>query len=139
MSIFNPFQDFKHSYDLRIKASLHNASGEKWVFFKRLDACSYARAADLMSTQSATGFEWSVRLIGSYSFYVGSASKVEQNNFIYQTDQKAILYYSNKGSPAIAIGSNQIHTNLPQQKSGDVIRFKFQPETKKLVIELVRI
>ena len=38
------------------------------------DAIAHARAADSMSTQSATGFEWSVKLIGGTNFYVGIAS-----------------------------------------------------------------
>ena len=92
-----------------------------------------------MSTQSATGFEWSVKLIGDNSFYVGIATLTIPGEYIYHTDRNSILYFSNHGSPIIRIGTNEIHSDLTKQKTGDVIHFKFQPVTKKLVIELVRI
>ena len=37
----------------------------------------------------------------------------------------------------IRVGSNTIHDNLTDHKNGDVIRFTFQPRTKKLLIDLV--
>ena len=90
-----------------------------------------------MSTQSAMGFEWSVKLIGDKSFCVGIASKLSAGTSIGTTDRNAILYSSNIDSPFIRIGKDSIiHSNLPKQKTGDVIHFKFQPLTKKLIIEL---
>ena len=107
--------------------------------FKRLDSCGYARAADVMSTQSATCFEWSVKLIGDSNFYVGIASHHRRkDNVISTSDPTSITYYSNNGEPLIKNGSVIIHRNLPMQKTGDIIRFKFQPHTKKLVIVSVR-
>ena len=91
-----------------------------------------------MSTKSTTNFEWSVKLIGDTHFYVGIASRFEPNSLIYNADKNAILFFSNDRSPVIKIGSETIHSNLTEQKTGDVIHFKFQPQAKKLVIEAVR-
>ena len=92
-----------------------------------------------MSTQSAMGFEWSVKLIGDKSFCVGITSKLSAGTSIGATDQNAILYLSNSDSPFIRVGKDIIHSNLPKQKTGDVIHFEFQPLTKKLLIELVNL
>ena len=98
-----------------------------------------ARAADLMATKS-TGFEWSIKLIGDKDFYVGIASEFKRDqSLICDMDLMAILYYSNGNSPVIQMGKNVIHSNLKEQKTGDIINFQFLPKTKKLVIELVRI
>ena len=100
---------------------------------------SHARAADSMSTQSATGFEWSIKLIGDTDFYVGIASRLERDQLlICERDVNAILYHSNGNSPVIQCGTRVMHSDLLEQITGDVIHFKFQPQTKKLVIELVR-
>ena len=112
--------------------------------FKRNDTgrsltFGHARAADLMSTQSAMGFKWSVKLIGDKSFHVGITSKLTSGSFLSSTDRNAILYSSNDNSPQITIGNDTIHSNLPKQKTGDVIHFEFQPVAKKLIIELVRV
>ena len=37
----------------------------------------------------------------------------------------------------ITVGLNTVHSNLMEHKNGDVIRFRFQPRTKKLLIDLV--
>ena len=92
-----------------------------------------------MSTQSAIGFEWSVKLIGDAQFYVGIASKLTPGKLIREIDENAIFYSNNTSPAVIQIGNDVIHSNLTEQKTGDVIRFKFQPHIKKLVIELVRI
>ena len=93
-----------------------------------------------MSSQSATGFQWSIKLVGDTDFYVGIASRElkRDQSLICDTDSNAILYYSNSNSPVIQIGTNVIHSNLTERKTGDVINFQFQPQTKKLVIQLVR-
>lgn len=105
-----------------------------------LSPYSYARAADVMSTHSANGFEWSVKLVGSEYFFVGIATELEPGSLIYHSDPNSILYDSDEDSPSITIGNHAtIYENLPQQKTGDVIHFKFQPQTKKFVIELVRL
>ena len=92
-----------------------------------------------MSTQSTSGFEWSVKLIssGSTGFYIGIASifKLEEAA-IRDYDEAAILYRSD--SAEITSRKNTIHSSLPVLKTGDVIRFRFQPLIKKLIIELVR-
>ena len=93
-----------------------------------------------MSTQSATDFEWSVKCIGIH-FRVGIASqlKTTAQRFIYDYDPNSILYYTNDDSPVIRVGSTVIHSNVPKRNIGDVIRFRFQPQAKKLLIDLVRI
>ena len=104
--------------------------------FKALGICSSARAPDVMHTRSAIDFEWSVKLIGAGSFYVGIASQLKlEYSFIYEYDQNSILYSTNYKD--IRIGSNTIHPNLTEHKNGDVIRFRFQPRSKKLLIDLV--
>ena len=100
---------------------------------------AHARAADSMSTKSAIGFEWSIKLIGDTDFYVGIASRLERDQLlICERDVNAILYHSNGNSPVIQCGTRVMHSDLLEQITGDVIHFKFQPQTKKLVIELVR-
>ena len=101
-----------------------------------------ARAVEVMSTKSETDFEWSVKLLSDKGFEVGIASQFDQDQFIYGSDPNAILYSSDDENgyltPSIAIGVRVIHTNLPEQKTGDVIRFRFEPQRKKFVIDLVR-
>ena len=70
---------------------------------------------------------------------IGIASQIKPGSYIFNTDQNSILFDSNGHSSIIRIGST-IHARLDKkQKTGDVIHFKFQPQTKKLVIELVRV
>ena len=96
---------------------------------------AYARAAEVMSTQSETEFEWSVKLIGSPHFDFGIASKFGKSG-IYD-DNNAIFYWYLEST--IGRGDNDIHHNIPKPKDGDVIRFRFQPQRKMFVIDLVRI
>ena len=103
--------------------------------FKPSDTCAYARASDVMSTQSSTNFEWSVKLIGTW-LNVGIASQLKPTNYhIYAYDQDSILY--SNWDETIQMGSNTIHENVT--RTGDIIHFKFEPSRKKLVIDLVRI
>ena len=111
-----------------------------------------ARAPNVMSTQSAFCFEWSVKCIGN-RFCVGIASdlkRIQANIFIDQIDQNAILFnvgsYRNEpGFAVIQMGSKTIHSNLTKYKIDDylcitcTIRFRFDPHAKKLLIVLVRI
>ena len=97
-----------------------------------------------MSTQSAFCFEWSVKCIGCrYRFCVGIASQLKREieDVIINYDQNAIMvsvgYYI--GSPRITRGNNTIHSNLTKHKTGDIIRFRFDPHAKKLLIDSVRI
>ena len=105
--------------------------------FQRNDSFACARAIEIMSTRAENDFEWSVKLIGDSNFYVGIASQLKQQELLLITyDENAIMYRSPvKG---IQIGLKIIHSNLPTQKSGDIIRFKFQPQRKKFVMSLVR-
>ena len=103
--------------------------------FKQLDYFAYARASDVMSTQSSTNFEWSVKLIGTF-FYVGIASQLKPiKDLIFCYDQDSILYSAYYRR--IKMGSNTMHENVA--RTGDIIHFKFEPSRKKLVIDLVRI
>ena len=95
-----------------------------------------------MSTQSAVGFEWTIKLIGAsancMSFYVGMASMIKpEDSKIYDYDQNSVLYSTNYRD--IRVGSKSLYSNLTPHKNGDVIRFRFQPQTKKLLIDLVRV
>ena len=106
--------------------------------FKRLNSHAYARTKNSMSTQSATVFEWSVKLIGSSLFNAGIATQFQRESLNLEVyDENAILYRPIKR--AIVLGSNTIHSNLTEHKTGDIISFKFQPHTKKLVINSVRV
>ena len=107
--------------------------------FKTSGLYGYARAAVVMSTQSETVFEWSVKLIGPGCFRVGIASELRQNrhNSIYDYDRNSILYTSQHSG--ICIGPNKIHSPPAKHKAGDVVHFRFQPQTKKFVFRLVRI
>ena len=109
--------------------------------FKTSRACGYARVTTVMSTESSTDFEWSVKLVGGWNFYVGIASQLKQRNEYIETyDRNAILYRSYKDhKPDIQVGSHVIHPDVTKHKTGDVIRFRFQPHAKKLLIDLVRI
>lgn len=116
------------------KASVTNG------IFKRLDTLGFARASTVMSTNSASGFKWSVKLIGTSHFTVGIASQLNRGSVIHD-DQNAIVYVSDsRGSdtPCIKRGSTTIHTDLKEVQTGDVISFEFQPDTKKLIIDWVR-
>ena len=110
--------------------------------FKRVSDYAFARPTNVMSTKSSTCFEWSVKLVGKGLFHVGIAAQFKRHmGAIFLYDKNAILYRSYCGSlsPAISVGSNKIYTSLPKHNTGDVIRFKFQPHTKKLIINLVRL
>ena len=109
--------------------------------FKTSEAYGYARATNVMSTQSPLDFEWSVKLIGGWRFCVGVASRLERiNSFIVEYDQNAILYRSWESHfPDIQIGSDVIHAGVTEYQMGDIIRFRFQSHAKKLLIDLVRI
>ena len=104
--------------------------------FKRSNIRAYARAATMMSTQSATSFEWSVQLIGS-SFAVGIASKLRMDTVIH-ADQEAILLHSTSNWAFIRRGPIIIYSGLRKAEIGDVVSFKFQPDAKKLIIYWVR-
>ena len=86
-------------------------------------------------------FEWSVKLIGIGYFYVGIASMLKtEESKIYSYDQNSVLYGTNHRN--IRVGSKtrfELYSNLPEHKDGDVIRFRFKPQTKKLLIDLVRL
>ena len=92
----------------------------------------------MFSTQSTTSYEWSVKLIGTAHFAVGIASKLIRDRFIYDFDEEAVLFYANGSSTDITRGSTIIHSSLKIVNSGDVINFKFEPDTKKLIIDRVR-
>ena len=89
-----------------------------------------------MCTQSETDFEWSVKFVDlGYYQLVGIASQLKpEDSKIWRYDQNAILYFSNNGAPVIKIGSKTVHSNLTACKTGEVIRFNFQPKIKKLII-----
>ena len=107
--------------------------------FKISGLFGYARAAVVMSTQSETVFEWSVKLTANQygNYRVGIASKlVPGDRNIFEYDEHAILYNDYKG---ISVGGNTIHSNPDGHKNGDVVHFRVQPQTKTFVVRLVRI
>ena len=101
--------------------------------FKPTRYGAYARATNAMSTESATNFEWSVKFVGKVNFLVGIASQLKPE--MMGIFEYAILLNT---SSNIQIGSKTINSSLLKYKSGDVIRFRFQPHVKKLAIDLVR-
>ena len=105
--------------------------------FKPLDYCAYIRATNVMSTESTTDYEWSVKVAGSAKIYVGIVSElsVPRDSDIYYGDQNAIIYSHRTSS--IIMGPKTIHSKL-KHKTGDIIRFRFQSDIKKLLIDLVR-
>ena len=89
-----------------------------------------------MNTKSETEFQWSVKLTGDQFFHVGLATKFKcRNERIYNHDSEAI-FYSSVGN--VLVGQKH-HRNLPEQHSGDIISFRFHPQTKKLFIRLTRV
>jgi len=108
--------------------------------FKPSDYGAFTRATHVMSTKSATDFEWSLKLVGTANINVGIASQLKhKTKDICDYDQNAILYtIPNASNSEIKSGSNIIHSSLTKYKTGDIIRFRFQPHVKKLVIDLVR-
>ena len=95
-----------------------------------------------MSTRSPTDFKWSVKVIHGSSFCVGIASKLNRKySYIDEYDSNAILYYcwsqSESGIGNLCNGMGIVHSDLKEYKSGDVIRFRFKPQRKKLLIDLV--
>ena len=112
--------------------------------FKRNGDFAYARAAEEMSTKSETDFEWSVKIYDYCCFAIGIASKLKRaNEWIEDYDQNAILLSFDSDSQCILEGSiedQKSHANIKHNPmSGDVIRFRFEPQRKKLVIDLVRV
>ena len=108
--------------------------------FKRNGDFAYARAAEVMSTKSETDFEWSVKINDYCCFAIGIASKLKRaNEWIEDYDQNAIFLSIDNDSQCILEGSIDVHANIKHNPtSGDVIRFRFEPQRKKLVIDLVR-
>ena len=105
--------------------------------FRPSDFCGYTRAANVMSTESATEFEWSVKLLGTANIDVGIASQLEpKKTDIRKFDQNAIFYSSYASE--IRNGLNTMYKFPTKYRSGDVIRFRFQPHAKKLLINSVR-
>ena len=105
--------------------------------FKPLDDCAYSRAINVMSTESAIDFEWSVRIDSTENFIVGIASEFKQEmEVINLYDQNAIIYSNQINS--IRIGSKTIYSELTEHRTGDVVCFRFLSHLKKLVIYLVR-
>ena len=96
-----------------------------------------------MSTQSQTDFEWSVKIISDDDFCVGIASELRrelqrEDSYIDKYDKNAITYWGCEGDVwGIYRGSATVHSDLKEHESGDVIRFRFQPKRKKLLIYLV--
>lgn len=110
--------------------------------FRRLKSCAYARATQVMSTESSTKFSWAVKLIGDTHFRIGIASEPELTTMIgnkceeiYDYDGNAIIYELHN----IRVGNNVIFSNVSRQATGDIIYFTFEPDKKRLVIELVSV
>ena len=109
--------------------------------FKSSRDYGYARVTTIMSTQSPTDIEWSVKLVGGWNFCVGITTQLNrENKYTEEYDQNAILYRSYaRHQPDIQRGLQRIHKDVTTHQTGDVIRFRFQPHAKKLLIDLVRI
>ena len=89
--------------------------------FKREGAWCYARATDIMSTQSATAFEWSIKFMG-FNTYAGIASKFKpEEKFIYQYDPTAISFHDSPGQ--IRLGSR-----LRNRHHHRILRTQYTPK-----------
>ena len=100
------------------------------------NACTRSRF--VMNTESMFDIEWSIKLVGADFFYAGIASQLRMESAnIKDYDEHAILYQS-YDTDVVKKGSHTIYDNLIDQKDGDIINFKFRPNSKKLIIELVR-
>ena len=109
--------------------------------YQSYDSYAFARAAEVMSTQSETDFEWSVKLHIDCRISIGIASELErtEDTWIEEYDENAIMLSMDSDPTCITEGSCDIYPDVkPSPKPGDVIRFSFQPQRKKLVIDLVR-
>ena len=122
--------------NLSFLASTFRASVTDGIFKKEGSRC-YARATEIMSIQSSTGFEWTIKLMKDY-IHIGIASQFKPEKLIFNYDPTAISYTAWNNGGNIRLGSRTIHEDLPGAKTGDIIRFQFQPERKKLVIHSVR-
>ena len=110
--------------------------------FKTSEDYGYARAINIMSTQSPVDFGWSVKLVAGWGFDVGVASRLKcEDSYIAHYDQNAIIYHSSGTTllPEITVGSHTIYEQITIHQMGDTIHFKFQPHAKKLLIDLVKI
>ena len=90
-----------------------------------------------MSTESETNFEWSVKLICAGNFNVGIASHLDPKQKDMCHFENTISYTNANNQTSIKIGSKVVHVDVAKYKSGDVIRFRFQPHAEKLFIDLV--
>ena len=100
---------------------------------------SFVRASNLMCTQSESVYEWSIKHFGpNERLLLGIASKIEPGEKCYM-DESAILYdTANRRFRSKSKFSNEKQIQRIIFKTGDVIRFKFIPQRKKLIIDMVK-
>ena len=103
--------------------------------FQSTEQAGYARATEIMNSESVNDFRWSVRITNDEKIYVGIASKLQQGEWIENDDENAIIYFPFDGE--IYTGTNLFQTNIIEAVSGDAIHFRFQPKLKKFSISFV--
>ena len=108
--------------------------------FKRIISTKHpiasVRAPEIMNTKSETEFQWSVELTGTRLFHVGIATTLQRSKeHICKYDFEAI-YYSSGGYVCDGRKTIQVSDKNHEDRSGDVISFKFQPQSKKLYVQL---
>ena len=95
-----------------------------------------ARAKEIMNSESANDFRWSVRITCEENIYIGIATKFQQSySWIEHNDGEAILYFPQSGK--IYKGTNSIQGDIIAAKHEDEIHFRFQPKLKKFSISIV--
>ena len=94
-----------------------------------------ARAKEIMNSESANDFRWSVRITSAAWIFIGIASKLQQDKWIEEIDENAIIYFPHDGE--IYTGNELFQENIIIAKNGDEVHFRFQPKLKKFSISFV--
>ena len=105
------------------------------IFRKIEHSIGSVRAPEIMNTQSTTEFQWSVKLIGTRLFNVGIATTLKRSKQHICTYDLEAIYYSSAGY-LWNVQKQKPIGDFDTQKSGDIISFKFQPQSKKLHVKL---
>ena len=103
--------------------------------FKTTKDNGFVRAMEIMNSKSSNEFRWSVKITDDAWIAIGIASKLNQKNEVYVSDENSIMIHPYAGS--IWAGNRISHGGLTVTRSGAECHFKFQPKMKKLVITFV--
>ena len=130
---FGPDFEIALNYFLFLAIS-YNATVEGGNF-TATDEFGFARATKTMNSQSVNDFRWSVRITSAAWIFIGIASKLQQDKWIEEIDENAIIYFPHDGE--IYTGNKLFQENIIIAKNGDEVHFRFQPKLKKFSISFV--